>query len=301
MRAKSFILLLVILAAAGAGIGAGLNYALGDPEPEPAAENNEFTFQLPAGFGQGGQLPAGLGGGAAPGASPTPSAPDDDSTAPDTPSDNGNNGGDDDDAAQQPGRPQTPFGGLGGGLVSGSVVDFDPPSLVISTEAGSATFVLTDETLVSVQRPAGESGDVLVPGANAFIAATFDDRRVLDAMMIVIGDLGANGGPLPPGGAFGNFALLDGEIESVDGGVIVLKREQDTLEVRYADDVTVSTQLTVAEALDHITPGIEVSVGAQPGENGALTAALIMVGDLDGFGLGGGFLRGAGIGRAQGR
>ena len=305
MRAKPFLLILIILAAAGAAIGAGLNYALDDPEPEPAAQNNEFTFQLPAGFGQGGQLPSGLGGGAA---SPTPSEPDDDgATAPDAPSDNSDDNdanGDNDDATQRPGRPQTPFGGLGGlggGLVQGSVVDFDPPALILNTEAGSATYLLTDETVVSVQRPAAESGDALTAGANAFIVATFDDRRLLDAMMIVIGDLGADGGPLPPGSAFGNFALLDGEIQSAANGVIVLKRDQDTLDIRYADDVTVSTQMTVDEAIEHITPGVEVSVGTQPNADGQLEAALIMIGDLEGFGLSGGFMRGAGAARPQRR
>ena len=308
MRAKPFLLILIILAAAGAAIGAGLNYALDDPEPEPAAQNNEFTFQLPAGFGQGGQLPSGVGGsGASPGADPTPPEPDDDgATAPDAPSDNSDDNdanGDNDDATQRPGRPQTPFGGLGGlggGLVQGSVVDFDPPALILNTEAGSATYLLTDETVVSVQRPAAESGDALTAGANAFIVATFDDRRLLDAMMIVIGDLGADGGPLPPGSAFGNFALLDGEIRSADNGVIVLQRDQETFEIRYADDVTVSTQMTVDEALDHITPGVEVSVGAEPAADGAqLEAALIMIGDLEGFGLGGGFLRNVGTARPQ--
>ena len=288
MRAKSFLFLLIILAAAGAGVGAGLNYALDDAEPEPVAENAGFTFEIPAGFGQGGQLPFGLGqDGASPGSTPTP-----------TPSEPGDDGG---DAGQQPANPRTPPGGLGGGLVSGSIVDFDPPALVISTEAGSASFLLTDETVVSLQRPAAESADVLVAGANALIAAAANNDRTLDAITIIIGDF-AGGGPLPPGGAFGNFSLLSGEIESVGGGVITLKREQDVLEVRYADDITVAAQLSVEEAGERLAPGVEVSVSAQPPDDGALEAGLIMVGDLDGLGLGGGFLRGAaGIGRAQGR
>lgn len=290
MRAKSFILLLIVLAAAGAAIGAGLNYALDDAEPEPAAANNEFTFQLPSGFAPSGSWPPGAGGGVVgPDTSTAPSEPDDDG--------NGN-----DDGAQQPDRPQTPpggLGGLGGGLLDGTVVDFDPPALVISTEAGSATLVVTEETIVSLQRPAAESGDLLTAGAKAFIVATFDNERVQDAMMIVIGDFG--GSPPPPGSAFDNLSFLEGEIESVDGGVIVLKREQDTLEVRYADDVTVSAQLTVDEASGHVTPGVEVRVGAQPSGGGQLEAALIMIGGLDGFGLGGGLMPGAaGLGRGRG-
>lgn len=204
--------------------------------------------------------------------------------------------------AQQPGRPQTPPGGLGGldgGLVSGSVVDFAPPTLVINTEAGSATFVVTEETIVSLQRPAAESADVLTVGEHAFIAAAFNaNDRVLDAMMIVIDDVGRGGGPLPPGGAFGNFSLLNGEIESIGGGVISLGQEEDTVEVRYADDVTVSTQMALEDAdeRDLLTPGVEVRVGAQPNADGQLEAALIMIGDLEGFGLGGGF-GAAGLGR----
>ena len=294
MRAKSFLFLLIILAAAGAAIGAGLNYALDDAEADPTAKNAEFISQAPVGLGQGGQLPSGLGGGGAdPDAAPVPSEPGDyGATAPDTSASDGGDG----DAGQQPANSRTPPGGLGGGLVSGSIVDFDPPALVISTEAGSASFLLTDETVVSLQRSAAESADVLVAGANALIVAAANNDRTLDTITIIIGDF-AGGGPLPPGGAFGNFSLLSGEIESVSGGVITLKREQDVLEVRYADDVTVSAQLTVDEASEHITPGIDVRVGAQPSDDGTLKAGLIMVGDLDGFGLGAGFMRsGAGLG-----
>lgn len=256
MNTGPFIALLAIIAVIGGGIGS--TYAV-VTEDDAQAPTTDTRFAPGQGFG--GQIPGEgpqSGDGTAPGT---------DGTGP------GFGGGQN-------------FAGGGGNILSGTVVSIEGGVLTIETAQGQQTVTLTSETTVVTTSSVEDARDQLTPGTQvSAIGPTAADGTTTVARL-TLGDASGGFG----GGSFGagGFGSIAGTVASLDGNTLVIDTSEGLSSVLLTEDTTVVIQSSVDDARDELVD-TEVTVVAQAGEDGELTAVVVAtgVGGFGGFGGGG--------------